>query len=67
MIREIVVEFKTGENTNAKRILSAIQAEIYDIAFETSIGIEHELPKFPGKLVINIFDENEELMEVIET
>jgi len=67
MIKEIIIEFKSGEDNNTKRILSAIQAEIYDIAFETSIGIEHELPKFPGKLVINIFDENEELMEVIET
>ncbi len=27
----------------------------------------NDLPKFPGHVVINVFDENEELMEIIET
>ena len=76
MIREIIIEFKEGENSVRKRILGAIQREINIISLESDgidpnfykdIGSFETFPEFPGKLTINVFDENEELLEIIET
>lgn len=74
MIKEIIVEFHEGDNAFRKRIVRAIQKEIYEITLEYTEWAEDEgliqrgdLVEFPGKFTINIFDENEELMEIIET
>ncbi len=68
MIREIIVDFRDGDEEYRKEILSAIQVAIYKIAFENAdVNLEHELPRFPGHVVINVFDENEQLIEIIET
>lgn len=76
MIREIIVEFKEGDDSVRKRILDAITREIHEISLyhspwiDNATGINFEkdkLPEFPGHVIINIFDENEQLMEIIET
>ena len=80
MIREFIVECKDDSGEHMERILNATVREINEIALEyTNLGNHEELenilsrinddtlPNFPGHVVINVFDENEELMEVIET
>jgi len=79
MIREFIVECKDDSGEHMERILNATVREINIIALEnTDLSVDGEidnvldhmndmLPNFPGHVVINVFDENEELMEVIET
>lgn len=80
MIREIIVDIREGDQ--GKRILDAILRELNYISLEQYDDVEDDCSRvekeldfielgkiedFPGHVVINIFDENEELMEVIET
>lgn len=77
MIREIIVDIREGDDSVRKRILDAITRELNLISFGIQYGEQYEEeytvenileePYFPGHVVINIFDENEELIEVIET
>lgn len=81
MIREIIVDIREGDDSVRKRILDAITRELNFIALESydfgddGDGVDKALdhindqllPDFPGKVIINVFDENEELMEIIET
>ncbi len=80
MIQEIIVDIREGDDSVRKRILDAITRELNFISFGLEYGddgMEEEFTvenilktidaKFPGHVVINVYDENEELMEIIET